>query len=161
MELMIQHERNHGQRMIEIALDMSEHRRNALQDKTAGNLCVFIHVKTVVEVDKFILHRLAEDRPHNSRKENTDAKYSPPVIQTSRTAFGFQRAEICHSRHFTGRQNECARRHGSGFFRPCFFLRSSTHGVEHMIKKIRKPERPDRKSTRLNSSHANISYAVF
>src|SRR3712207_8445740 len=27
--------------------------------------------------------------------------------------------------------------------------------------KLRNPFRPDRKSTRLNSSHANISYAVF
>src|SRR3712207_8153852 len=26
---------------------------------------------------------------------------------------------------------------------------------------LRDPDRPDRKSTRLNSSHANISYAVF
>src|SRR3712207_9348612 len=27
--------------------------------------------------------------------------------------------------------------------------------------RARRPQRPDRKSTRLNSSHANISYAVF
>src|SRR3712207_8738367 len=31
------------------------------------------------------------------------------------------------------------------------------HGVEHSHR----PASPDRKSTRLNSSHANISYAVF
>src|SRR3712207_7507086 len=31
----------------------------------------------------------------------------------------------------------------------------------HTHYRYRQPARPDRKSTRLNSSHANISYAVF
>src|SRR3712207_8781641 len=34
-------------------------------------------------------------------------------------------------------------------------------GVEHMPLVQRCRRQPDRKSTRLNSSHANISYAVF
>src|SRR5438445_2365449 len=33
------------------------------------------------------------------------------------------------------------------------------HGISHLG--IVQPDRRDRKSTRLNSSHANISYAVF
>src|SRR3712207_7398632 len=41
--------------------------------------------------------------------------------------------------------------------RPLFsrWFRVETHGVENV------PDTGDRKSTRLNSSHANISYAVF
>src|SRR5258707_9839098 len=35
-------------------------------------------------------------------------------------------------------------------------------GIEHVLGRFAVPiERGDRKSTRLNSSHANISYAVF
>src|SRR3712207_8617271 len=33
---------------------------------------------------------------------------------------------------------------------------SATHGIPHAVGRLQ-----DRKSTRLNSSHANISYAVF
>src|SRR3712207_7265243 len=32
---------------------------------------------------------------------------------------------------------------------------------EHRARRVRRDRHPDRKSTRLNSSHANISYAVF
>src|SRR5947209_12270043 len=35
------------------------------------------------------------------------------------------------------------------------------HGTVSNIKKLRQKLTQDRKSTRLNSSHANISYAVF
>src|SRR3712207_7139482 len=35
------------------------------------------------------------------------------------------------------------------------------YNVSVQLLKHSYPERPDRKSTRLNSSHANISYAVF
>src|SRR3712207_8844855 len=38
--------------------------------------------------------------------------------------------------------------------------RRATRG-ESMTAIQKKPDNPDRKSTRLNSSHANISYAVF
>src|SRR3712207_7960421 len=34
-------------------------------------------------------------------------------------------------------------------------------GSAHLLWSCRRPARRDRKSTRLNSSHANISYAVF
>src|SRR3712207_7484550 len=43
--------------------------------------------------------------------------------------------------------------------------RSLCHSLHRFLLSLReeliKDERPDRKSTRLNSSHANISYAVF
>src|SRR3712207_9263448 len=39
-------------------------------------------------------------------------------------------------------------------------LHHTVHQAKHLIAPIDK-ERVDRKSTRLNSSHANISYAVF
>src|SRR3712207_7096228 len=35
------------------------------------------------------------------------------------------------------------------------------HALQHLRRDVRRDERLDRKSTRLNSSHANISYAVF
>src|SRR3712207_9499732 len=35
------------------------------------------------------------------------------------------------------------------------------HGRRHLAVGVGQRECPDRKSTRLNSSHANISYAVF
>src|SRR3712207_7870648 len=38
---------------------------------------------------------------------------------------------------------------------------TACEGPEGMCTADRAPSRPDRKSTRLNSSHANISYAVF
>src|SRR3712207_7158453 len=38
---------------------------------------------------------------------------------------------------------------------------SSCHGGDHLYYRRSKRPRSDRKSTRLNSSHANISYAVF
>src|SRR3712207_8598262 len=34
-------------------------------------------------------------------------------------------------------------------------------GAARQLVAARRPDHPDRKSTRLNSSHANISYAVF
>src|SRR3712207_8366788 len=37
----------------------------------------------------------------------------------------------------------------------------AVHDVEAVATLVRVDHRPDRKSTRLNSSHANISYAVF
>jgi hypothetical protein len=101
MELVIQHQREHGQRMIELALDMSEHCRNSFQGETAGNLCVFIHIQVVVVIDKVVPQRLAEDYPDNSRQKNADPNNRPAITQTSRTAFGFRQAGVCHSRHFT------------------------------------------------------------
>src|ERR1035438_6013211 len=44
--------------------------------------------------------------------------------------------------------------------RPCHFLRS-THAVDSRPLLWRQARLPDRKSTRLNSSHLGISYAVF
>src|SRR3712207_8396909 len=35
------------------------------------------------------------------------------------------------------------------------------HGIETPAERLKAGKREDRKSTRLNSSHANISYAVF
>src|SRR3712207_7958838 len=43
--------------------------------------------------------------------------------------------------------------------RPCSILFDSEAASEGKYRLI--PDRQDRKSTRLNSSHANISYAVF
>src|SRR3712207_7601463 len=45
----------------------------------------------------------------------------------------------------------------------CFFdgLVDAAHEVERLLGKFVVPAFEDRKSTRLNSSHANISYAVF
>src|SRR3712207_8199425 len=43
---------------------------------------------------------------------------------------------------------------------PTFLDSVTTESVHNMITKLNK-NRIDRKSTRLNSSHANISYAVF
>src|SRR3712207_8769710 len=37
----------------------------------------------------------------------------------------------------------------------------ATHAAEHRFRRVKMEEIVDRKSTRLNSSHANISYAVF
>src|SRR3712207_7772879 len=39
--------------------------------------------------------------------------------------------------------------------------RPSAGGERRVHRRVRRPGREDRKSTRLNSSHANISYAVF
>src|SRR3712207_2099157 len=40
-------------------------------------------------------------------------------------------------------------------------LSGGPRGSRHAVRPDRGPAAPDRKSTRLNSSHANISYAVF
>src|SRR3712207_8907441 len=58
---------------------------------------------------------------------------------------------------FRSRQHILVRRHGGGFHNGLVVLRQGfpLRLVEHEV------ERQDRKSTRLNSSHANISYAVF
>src|SRR3712207_6897422 len=44
-------------------------------------------------------------------------------------------------------------------FRPFVFRLATQHGLSGMVRN--RPGGVDRKSTRLNSSHANISYAVF
>src|SRR3712207_7148489 len=44
---------------------------------------------------------------------------------------------------------------------PGAFLVLGHHRGEHRLRPFRRPLGGDRKSTRLNSSHANISYAVF
>src|SRR3712207_8598025 len=40
-------------------------------------------------------------------------------------------------------------------------LRRRADGLQRLVDQVRDQDQPDRKSTRLNSSHANISYAVF
>src|SRR3712207_8615795 len=49
--------------------------------------------------------------------------------------------------------------------RPCQIFRihrpEERVGVHAAVERVHQPHEGDRKSTRLNSSHANISYAVF
>src|SRR3712207_7033195 len=40
-------------------------------------------------------------------------------------------------------------------------LAAAVHGLAHVVQRLLRHPEGDRKSTRLNSSHANISYAVF
>src|SRR5438445_10166773 len=56
-------------------------------------------------------------------------------------------------RHFT---NYCPHQDGWGNY-----LITSINRFAPSFRRVSVTENPDRKSTRLNSSHANISYAVF
>src|SRR3712207_8361271 len=76
------------------------------------------------------------------------------------------RSEACASAHFLGRTirdlGHDARLIPAQFVKP--FLKSQKNDyldAEAIAEAVQRPTMRDRKSTRLNSSHANISYAVF
>src|ERR1017187_6127959 len=97
---------------------ISQRPAKSLPSQTLLDDRVLIHIQFVVVVDKLVTQRLAEDHPDDNRQKNADSGNRPAVIQTSRTAFGFQPAEPFYSRHFSGRRSGRARRHGSGFSLP-------------------------------------------
>ena len=108
VKLAVQHMGKPGQRVPVEAVDMGKRPAKSLPGQTLLNDRVLIHIHVVVVSDKVVPQRLAEDQPDNGCQENADPRNRPAAIQTSRTAFGFRRAGVCHSRHFTDRRNRRA-----------------------------------------------------
>src|SRR3712207_8623415 len=81
------------------------------------------------------------------------------------TLFRSVLAQIFHPDRFAGApaavQKEAARRMSEVNEAYAFFRGSNNTSGEHSVARERAARAADRKSTRLNSSHANISYAVF
>src|SRR2546426_9111662 len=71
----------------------------------------------------------------------------------------FRSRTACGGRRARGRGGACARRHPGREPRAVRAPRQDT--TVHRRDRGRRPHRRDRKSTRLNSSHLVISYAVF
>src|SRR3712207_7151238 len=92
-----------------------------------------------------------------------------PEFQPGDTVVVNVKVKECERTRVQAYEGVCIARAGSGF-QESFTVRKISYGegVERvfplyspMIDSIKVVRRGDRKSTRLNSSHANISYAVF
>src|SRR3712207_7154650 len=72
----------------------------------------------------------------------------------------FPYTTLFRSEHADGEVGEPVAGTGGALRRVGEVLPQPAHGLQH-VRGVGDQDRTDRKSTRLNSSHANISYAVF